>query len=96
MNNVLVTTSFRGVFFGELIERNVVGDSVSVVLLKCRNCVYWDASLKGFLGLAKFGPTAKCKIGPACERSELFGVTSINDVTEEASKKWEDAPWQIN
>ncbi len=87
--NVLVTTVHRGVFFGNLLERN----GESVVLARCRNCVYWDSSLKGFLGLATSGPTGKCKIGPACDRSELFGVTSINDVSDEAARKWEDAPW---
>ncbi len=87
--NVLVTTAYRGVFFGELVERN--GDSV--VLARCRNCVYWDSSLKGFLGLATSGPGPKCKIGPAGDRTELFGITSITDVADDAAKKWEDAPW---
>lgn len=88
--NVLVTTVHRGVFFGQLVERK---GADCVVLARCRNCVYWDSSVKGFLGLATSGPTLKCKIGPACDRSELLGVTSVNDVTEDAAKKWEDAPW---
>lgn len=86
---VLVTTSYRGVFFGYLAERN--GDTV--VLTQARNCIYWSAECKGFLGLAAHGPTADCRVGPAAKHLELFGVTSISDVPAEAAARWEAAPW---
>lgn len=85
---VLVTTKHRGVFFGYLENRN--GETVG--LSKARNCVYWDVSTKGFLGLASEGPGCDCRIGPPAD-IELFGVTSIAKVTPSAVEKWESAPW---
>ena len=87
---VLVTTSYRGVFFGTLIKRE--GDIVT--LADARNCLYWPAELKGFLGLASRGPVDGSRIGPAVSSVELFGVTSITKCTAEAVERWEKGPWQ--
>lgn len=86
---VVVTTQYRGVFFGYLVRRN--GDSV--VLDGCRNCVRWSSELRGFIGLAKHGPTTNCRVGPACDGAELLGVTAIFSATDEAAAMWEMAPW---
>ena len=86
---VVVTTEFRGVFFGELYSE----DGNIVVLKQCRNCVYWCASNKGFLGLAANGPLAGSKVGPPAASTKLFGVTSISDCTPESIVKWEASPW---
>lgn len=86
---VLVTTKYRGVFAGEMIEDR--GDSV--VLGKARNCVYWDTSVRGFLGLASSGPGGGCRIGPAVDSLTLYGVTSVTPCTDEAREKWEAGPW---
>lgn len=85
---VLVTTEHRGVFFG---YEEVRGEN-TIKLKRARNCLYWSADTKGFLGLAATGPTSGCRIGPAAD-VELFKVTSISDVTPEAVKAWERAPW---
>jgi hypothetical protein len=85
----LVTTSYRGVFAGELIEDR--GDVV--VLAEARNCVYWDRETKGFLGLAATGPTQGCRIGPKVPSITLRGVTAIAECTLEARARWESAPW---
>lgn len=86
---VVVTTEFRGVFFGYLESRN--GDLI--VLNKARNCLYWSSDVKGFVGLAVTGPTSSCRVGPAVARLELFKVTSILDPSDEAVKAWEAQPW---
>lgn len=57
---VLVTTEFRGVFFGYMTEMPKDG---SVTLKRAQNCVYWSADVKGFLGLASTGPTKSCGDG---------------------------------
>lgn len=85
---VLVTTEHRGVFAG--FASDTSGDTIK--LRAGRNCIYWSASLKGFLGLASQGPDSSCKIGPAAD-IELRKITSVVEVTTEAQAKWETAPW---
>ncbi len=85
---VLVTTAHRGVFFGY--ADNTEGEQVS--LKKARLCVYWSADVKGFMGLASSGPTKSCKIGPAADIT-LRNITAVLEVTPDAVKAWEAAPW---
>ena len=85
---VLVTTSYRGVFFGY--AEDTSGDVIH--LKRARNCLYWSSSVRGFLGLAATGPDQRCRIGPAAD-IELRGVTCVALVTEEARQAWELAPW---
>lgn len=88
---VLVTTAHRGVFFGYL-----VGEPAKEKLLleQARNCVYWDAGVHGFVGLASSGPGPQSKVGPAAPSMELFDITSVTACTPEATAKWEAAPWK--
>ena len=90
MNHVVVTTRFRGVFFGKIKER----DGETVVLQDARNCIYWSAETKGFLGLTTMGPQEGSRIGPATSEIELFGVTSITKCSPEAVKAWESLQWK--
>lgn len=85
---VLVTTEHRGVFAGFATDT----DGEVIKLRQARNCIYWSASVKGFLGLASNGPDSSCKIGPAAD-IELRKITAVAAVTPEAQAKWEAAPW---
>ena len=85
---VLVTTAHRGVFFGYATET----DGPTITLVRARNCVYWSANVKGFLGLAATGPSASCRIGPAADIT-LRDITCVAEVTPEAVAKWEASPW---
>lgn len=85
---VLVTTAHRGVFFGYATETN--GETIR--LMRARNCIYWSADVKGFLGLAAMGPSGSCRVGPPAN-IELRNITSVADVTADAAAKWEAAPW---
>jgi hypothetical protein len=86
---VLVTTSHRGVFFGY--ARAIDGPMID--LRAGRNCLYWSADVKGFVGLATTGPSRTCKVGPAAD-IQLRDITSVALVTPEAVKAWEAAPWR--
>ena len=88
---VLVTTEFRGVFFGYLKEQK---GREELTLLNAKNCVYWASSVGGFLGLASKGPDSNCKIGVQVPELTLYKITSITPVTDEAAKKWESAAWK--
>lgn len=83
---VLVTTEFRGVFFGFVQDDKNL--PASVTLKKARNCIYWTAAVGGFLGLASNGPDTSCKIGAEVPELTLYKITSVTPVTDEAAKKW--------
>lgn len=85
---VLVTTAHRGVFFGFASDTD--GDTIR--LLRARNCIYWSADCKGFLGLAADGPSASCRVGPEATLT-LRNITSVAEVTPKALARWEAAPW---
>lgn len=85
---VLVTTAHRGVFFGYATDT----DGETIKLRGCRNCVYWSADVKGFLGLAATGPTALCRIGPPADVT-LRNITAVAEVSDAAAAAWEAQPW---
>ena len=85
---VLVTTSHRGVFFGYATET----DGAIISLRAARNCIYWSAKLKGFIGLASDGPDSSCKVGPAAD-IELRDITCVAECTDKAAAAWELSPW---
>lgn len=87
---VLVTTSHRGVFFGY--QATPLKDG-TLTISKARNCLYWTADVKGFLGLAATGPSSSCRVGPAVSTLTLTGVTSVSRVTPAAEKAWTNGPW---
>lgn len=81
---VIVTTEFRGVFFGWATDTD--GDVIE--LKRARLCLFWSSDLRGFMGLASHGPNGNCKIGPAAD-IKLRKVTSVLSVTPEAVARWE-------
>ena len=91
MNNierpVLITTEFRGVFFGYATDTS--GDTVT--LTRARNCIYWPSTQGGFAGLASDGPVNGSRIGATVSQIELRKVTSVTEVTTEAAAVWESA-----
>ena len=86
---VLVTTAHRGVFFGYA-EKT---DGSTIKLRAARNCTYWPATNKGFLGLASTGPLSGAKVGPPAN-IELRDITCVAECTPKAVETWEAAPWK--
>ncbi len=87
---VLVTTRYRGVFFGHL-NGEATDLPGSVMLTNARNCISWTSDVGGFLGLATKGPSKSCRIGTVVESLTLYDVTSVAAVTEAAARLWDDA-----
>jgi hypothetical protein len=85
---VIVTTAHRGIFYGWATDTD--GDRIA--LKRARLCLYWSRDVKGFMGLASSGPTAGCRIGPPADIT-LRNVTAVLEVTPDAAKAWEAAPW---
>jgi hypothetical protein len=86
---VLVTTEYRGVFFGYADDTS--GDNIK--LHRARNILYWSEGVKGFLGLAANGPDKNCRVGPPAD-IDLRKVTCVAECTPDAVKAWEGAPWR--
>lgn len=84
---VLITTEYRGVFFGY--ADDTTGDVVT--LKNARNCIYWPAGNGGFGGLASEGPANGARIGAKVSQIELRKVTAVAEVTPAAVEKWEAA-----
>lgn len=89
---VLVTTEFRGVFYGEILDDKNLPDEIT--LKNARNCIYWSSDCGGFLGLASQGPTKSCRIGLQVTELTLYKITSITPVSDEAAKAWESSIWK--
>ncbi len=87
MRPVLVTTEFRGVFFG--FAEDTAGDNIT--LHRARNCIYWPSTQGGFAGLASEGPVKGSRIGATVEKIDLRKVTSVVEVSEPAVTAWESA-----
>jgi len=86
---VMVTTSHRGVFFGYATDTS----GAIIKLRNARNCLYWPAENKGFMGLANMGPVKGARVGPAAD-IELRDITSVALCTDAAVAAWESAPWR--
>lgn len=88
---VVVTTEFRGVFFGHVKDDKKLPDQIT--LTQAKNCIYWHESIGGFLGLSSTGPNSKCRIGREVPEITLYKITSVTPTTDEAAKAWESAKW---
>lgn len=84
---VLVTTEFRGVFFGYATD--TTGDTIT--LTNARNCIYWPSANGGFAGLASEGPAKGARIGARVGQIELRKITAVAECTPAAVEAWEAA-----
>ena len=85
---VLVTTEFRGVFYGEVKNDKKLPEEIT--LKNARNCIYWSSDVGGFLGLASDGVTSNCKIGKRVDELKIYKITSVTPVSDKAVKTWEE------
>lgn len=86
---VLVTTEFRGVFFGYIKDKTKA--PAQITLANVKNCISWSSDIGGFLGLAAVGPSSSCKIGKQVSELTLYKITSVTPVEAGAVEKWERA-----
>jgi hypothetical protein len=84
---VLVTTEYRGVFFGY--AEDTSGDTI--ILKRARNCIYWSEKVGGFMGLAASGPDKRSRIGAQVDQIALRKVTAVAELTPAAVAAWTEA-----
>lgn len=87
--HVLITTEFRGVFFGEIVDDKKAPEKI--VLKNARNCISWHSSVNGVFGLAATGPNSQCKIGPTIPHFTAWKITSVTHCTDDAVTAWQAA-----
>lgn len=80
---VLVTTEYRGVFYGYAADTS--GDTIK--LNRARMAIRWGTT-RGINELAETGPTRDSKISARAD-IDLRKVTAVFEVTEAAMKAWE-------
>ena len=83
---VVITTEFRGVFFG-LADEDTLRDE-TIELTNARNCLYWDTGTRGFMGLAETGPNSNCRIGATAPTFIARKVTGVLICTDKAAAAW--------
>lgn len=95
---VLVTTSYKGVFFGYL---EMGSDSMADVmrtgvccLKSSRICLFWSKAVGGVFGLSSAGPNPDCRIGAKVPELWLNGVTSVAICSDSSVLAWESIPDQ--
>jgi hypothetical protein len=85
---VLVTTEYRGVFFGYADPSELSSDTIT--LTDARNCIYWPSGQGGFMGLASEGPAKGARIGARSDIT-LRKITATAPASDAAVAKWEAA-----
>lgn len=88
---VVVTTEFRGVFFGYLEDDSDAPNKIR--LSDGRLCIYWSPETHGVLGLAAAGPNKDCRIGAKVPEITIWKISGIFQCTPEAAAAWELEPW---
>jgi hypothetical protein len=87
---VVITTQHRGVFFGWADPEELHEDTIR--LTQARNCIAWQRSIGGVLGLAQTGPNPECKIGAVAPALQLRDITAVVECSPVAAKAWSEAP----
>ena len=80
---VIVCTEYRGVFFGYAEKTD--GDEIA--LKDAKMALYWDAVVRGVLGLACVGPVGESKVSAPADIT-VRKVTAVLEVTPEAEAAW--------
>lgn len=98
MENILITTQHRGVFFAkidskqleEYKQKAVAEPSAPKHLIDLKNCrmaIYFGTS-GGVAQLASDGPTTNSRIGSPADLAVLHDVTAVFHVSDQAAEKW--------
>lgn len=89
MKALVVTTAYKGVFFGY----GEPSDAPTIRLERVRMCIYWPESNRGVLGLAAMGPQKGARVGPAVPAMILRDVIGVMECSAAAARLWEEEPW---
>mgnify|MGYP000738900063 CR=1 FL=1 len=89
MKAVIITTEYRGVFFG-YVEDDTDLTKTTLGLKNARMAIRWQTT-KGIAELAKEGPNGDSIIGDVADWPVIHKVTGVIFVTQKAEIKWMEA-----
>ncbi len=89
IKHAIITTKYRGVFYGEVRRRkiNKVNGSLQVTTGRVVMVEYWGTT-RGFLELTDTGPTKKSRISSVCPEAVFEDVTAVCLCSPEANIAW--------
>ena len=90
MRAVIVTTEYRGVFFGYVPDDIRVDTNSTLSLNKAKMAICWGTD-KGLMQLCSEGPNSNSKISSEADILALHKVTAVFAVTKGAEEKWKSA-----
>lgn len=85
----LVTTSYRGVFAGEIDDGQDL--TAAAMPIKGARMAIRFGTTRGVLELAETGPTANSKISAPADIAMLHSITGVFAITDQAWAKWQAA-----
>lgn len=86
MQNILITTEFRGVFVAQIKQGADLTPRTLTGLKNARMVIKWRNG-EGLQGMCKYGPTPSCMLSPVSDIPVIHGVTAVFAITDEAAKK---------
>lgn len=87
LQNILVTTQHRGVWFAQVPVGTDLTPKTLTNLLNCRMAIYWGTT-KGLQQLCQTGPTESSKISDPANIPVLHDITAVFQVTDNAAAVW--------
>ena len=90
MKPVLLTTEYRGVFFGYVEEYPNLDESTTISLKDARMAVYCGTN-KGVMQLASEGVKKNSLVSSIVDIPALAKVTAVFSVSERAEETWKAA-----
>lgn len=87
---VVVTTEWRGVFFGRVASDADLTSRV-LRLRGARMAIYWPSRCRGIVGLAAIGPLDGSRVSPPAD-TIIHGITAIMVASAAATAAWDATP----
>ena len=87
MENILVTTKHRGVWFAQVEKGKDLTTETLTDLKNCRMAIYWNTK-HGLQELCSIGPNSGSRISHTSDIKVLHHVTAVFSVTDEAAENF--------
>lgn len=87
MKNILVCTSHKGVFFGQVADDENL-DGKTIKNIKNARMALHFGTTKGVMELCDTGPTKSSIIGAKADIERLHDVTVVFNVSDKAAELW--------
>lgn len=89
MKNVLITTTHRGVFAGQISDDQDI-NAKTMPLMNAKMAIYWGTK-KGVMELCYTGPTTTSRVSAPADIPAIHDITGVFAITDAAWSSWEKA-----